>query len=59
MRKEAGFEVMDKIGITYEGTGRAEEIFARNADTIGEETLALSVEKADAGRICEGVEDQW
>ena len=46
MRKEAGFEVMDKIGITYEGTGRAEEIFARNADTIGEETLALSVEKA-------------
>ena len=46
MRKEAGFEVMDKIDITYEGTGRAEEIFARNADTIGEETLALSVEKA-------------
>ena len=46
MRKEAGFEVMDKINITYEGTGRAEEIFARNADTIGEETLALSVEKA-------------
>ena len=46
MRKEAGFEVIDKIDITYEGTGRAEEIFARNADTIGEETLALSVEKA-------------
>ena len=46
MRKEAGFEVTDKIYITYEGTERSEEIFAENADEIGKETLALTVLKA-------------
>ena len=46
MRKEAGFEVMDKIEITYEGTEKAEKVFAANAETIGDETLALKVEKA-------------
>ena len=46
MRKEAGFEVMDKIEITYEGTEKAEAVFAANADTVGAETLALSVKKA-------------
>ena len=46
MRKEADFEVMDKIQITYEGTEKAEKVFADNADTIGNETLALSVAKA-------------
>lgn len=46
MRKEAGFEVMDKIEITYEGTKKAETIFAANTDTIGDETLALKVTKA-------------
>ncbi len=29
MRKEAGFEVMDQIAITYEGTEKAEKIFAK------------------------------
>ncbi len=48
MRKEAGFEVMDKIEITYEGTEKAEKIFAENADTIGSETLALRVAKETA-----------
>ena len=48
MRKEAGFEVMDKIEITYEGTEKAEKIFAENADTIGAETLALRVAKETA-----------
>ncbi len=48
MRKEAGFEVMDKIEITYEGTEKAEKIFAENADVIGAETLALSVTKTAA-----------
>lgn len=46
MRKEAGFEVMDQIEITYEGTKKAETIFAANADTIGDETLAQKVTKA-------------
>jgi len=46
MRKEAGFEVMDQIEITYEGTKKAETVFAANAGTIGEETLAQKVTKA-------------
>ncbi len=46
MRKEAGFEVMDQIEITYEGTDKAEAVFAANRDTIGEETLAQKVTKA-------------
>lgn len=43
MRKEAGFEVMDKIDLFYEGSDKAAEIFKRNADEIGREVLALSV----------------
>ena len=46
MRKEAGFEVMDKIAVSYEGTEKAEKVFADNASTIADETLALEVTKA-------------
>ena len=46
MRKEADFEVMDKIEVTYEGTEKAEKVFADNADVIAEETLALNVTEA-------------
>ena len=46
MRKEADFEVMDKIVITYEGSEKAGTVFAKNADEIGAETLALEVKKA-------------
>ena len=46
MRKEADFEVMDKIVITYEGSEKAETVFGKNADEIGAETLALEVKKA-------------
>ncbi len=46
MRKEADFEVMDKIEVTYEGTEKAEKVFADNADVIAEETLALNMTKA-------------
>ena len=46
MRKEADFEVMDKIVITYKGSEKAETVFAKNADEIGAETLALEVKKA-------------
>ena len=54
MRKEADFEVTDKIRITYKGTGKAEDIFVKNADTIGSETLAEQVEKAEpAGYVKE------
>ena len=54
MRKEAGFEVMDKIFVTYEGTEKAGEVFAGNAAVIGEETLAVSIEgKTPAGYVKE------
>ena len=54
MRKEAGFEVMDKITVTYEGTEKAGKVFAGNAAVIGDETLAVSVEeKAPAGYVKE------
>ena len=54
MRKEADFEVMDKITVTYTGTEKAEKVFADNADMIGTETLADSVQKADpAGYVKE------
>jgi len=54
MRKEAGFEVMDKIAVTYEGTEKARAVFAGNAVAVGEETLAVSVEeKAPAGYVKE------
>ena len=34
MRKEADFEVMDKIVITYEGSEKAETVFAKNAEIL-------------------------
>ena len=54
MRKEADFEVMDNIAITYEGSEKAEVVFATHAQEIGAETLAVSVEKkAPAGYVKE------
>ncbi len=55
MRKEADFEVMDKISLTYEGTKKAEGIFEANAKLIGEETLAESVTKGTA----KGYTKEW
>ena len=45
MRKEADFEVTDKIKVYYEGTEKAEAVFAAHADEIGEEVLATDVIK--------------
>ena len=54
MRKEADFEVTDKIKVTYDGSEKAEAVFAKSADQIGEETLAVSVEKREpAGYVKE------
>ncbi len=54
MRKEAGFEVMDQIAVTYEGGERAARVFADHADTIGAETLARTViNAAPAGYVKE------
>ena len=50
MRKEADFEVTDKIKVYYEGTEKAECIFAQHAEEIGGEVLAIEViKKAPAG----------
>ncbi len=47
MRKEAGFEVMDKIKVTYKGSEKAEVVFAANGTLICSEVLAVSAEKAE------------
>ncbi len=43
MRKEAGFEVTDKIRVSYQGTAKADGIFASHAEEIGGEVLATAV----------------
>ena len=45
MRKEANFEVTDKITVTYEGAEKVEGIFGKYADEIGSEVLAIEVIK--------------
>ncbi len=44
MRKEAGFEVMDQILITYDANQKVQDIFSANTDTILSEVLAVGVE---------------
>lgn len=46
MRKEADFEVTDKITVTYEGTDKIEAIFVKYGETIANEVLAVNVTKA-------------
>ena len=46
MRKEADFEVTDKIKVYYEGTEKAEAVFAKYAAEIAGEVLALEVAKS-------------
>ena len=54
MRKEAGFEVTDKIHITYTGSEKAETVFAENRQEISEDVLAVSMEKTEpAGYVKE------
>ena len=45
MRKEAGFEVTDKILVTYQGTHKSDGIFARNKELIAKEVMALEVKE--------------
>ena len=47
MRKEADFEVMDKIKVTYAGSAKAEGVFAKHGKEIGSEVLANEVVKAE------------
>ena len=43
MRKEAGFEVMDKINVYYESSDLIKGIFLRNQDIFKKETLANEI----------------
>ncbi len=45
MRKEADFEVTDKIKVYYQGTEKAEAVFAKFAEQIAGEVLATEVVK--------------
>ena len=55
MRKEAGFEVMDKITVTYAGSEKAESVFEKHGAEIGNEVLAVAVTKAQP----EGYVKEW
>ncbi|MFI3173338.1 MAG: DUF5915 domain-containing protein, partial [Eubacteriales bacterium] len=46
MRKEADFEVTDKITVTYEGTDKIEAIFEKYGNDIADEVLAIEAKKA-------------
>jgi isoleucyl-tRNA synthetase len=48
MRKEAGFDVVDRIQITYNTTDVLAEVIAKNADEIAAATLATAIANADA-----------
>ncbi len=56
MRKEAGFEVMDRISVGYSGNDRIKEIFEKNSDIISGEILADSITEGD---IPEGYQKEW
>lgn len=43
MRKEAGFEVTDRIALTYSCSGRTQDVLARFGDDIAHDVLAVSV----------------
>jgi len=45
MRKEAGFEVTDKICLGYNGTNVIESILQKNSDEICAEVFAVSATK--------------
>ena len=49
MRKEANFEVMDRIEVTYSGSEKINSIFAANKDTIAAEVLADSLTEGTEG----------
>jgi isoleucyl-tRNA synthetase len=56
MRKEAGFDVVDRINVTYEADDRLKAAMERFASRVAAETLAVSItEGAGAGEL----EREW
>ncbi len=55
MRKEADFEVTDKIQVSFEGTEKATALIIKYADEIGGEVLATAVEN----KLPTGYTKEW
>ena len=49
MRKEAGFDVVDRITVTYRASDALAPVIAKNADAIAQAVLATAITEADAG----------
>lgn len=47
MRKEAGFEVTDRINVYYQAEGDALKVFSANAKELGDSVLAVTVTQTD------------
>ena len=48
MRKEAGFDVVDRISVSYKASDALSPVLARNAETISAATLATAFGEGDA-----------
>jgi len=48
MRKEAGFEVVDRVRVVYEGSDRLARAVDRHSDQIRSDTLTVSLERGEA-----------
>ena len=55
MRKEAGFEVLDRIKVYHQGNEVIEGIFARNGESIANDVLAVDI----VGGSCAGYAKEW
>ena len=55
MRKEADFEVLDRIAVGYEGNDRIADIIEANKDAIAHDVLALEM---NAGSV-DGYKKEW
>ena len=55
MRKEAGFEVMDKITVSYKADQKVKDIFAKYGEEIAKEVLAESV----VADMVSGYQKEW
>jgi isoleucyl-tRNA synthetase len=48
LRKEAGFEVTDRIALCYQGDPALEEILEKNVELVASEVLAVRMERGAA-----------
>ena len=55
MRKDAGFEVMDHIAVTYEADEKLSNVFEKFGDEIKTEVLAVSIKSGEL----KGYEKDW